>query len=307
VRDTCCPNCRCDLRLRTDDVQSDSEWESDDEYITRLVPVRNPGYPRAEAEDTSVFETDEYDEDGEEPERTEEEDQEDDDGDEEEDVQPRCHSGCMCASCWPVTTPIGARPVRPIASQTSPGATPARAHRTEERHRSRSQRHRSRSRPASVESRNLAPCSASSGTVQGQRSRGQRQRKPLLWEAVEQDSLMSVRDILTWCTDVDETFNGWTSLMKAAEAGYVDIMGELLRAGADIEATNNRGRSVLSLAAAPSMGRPTSIAALKLLLVSRADPSRMDSFGHTAQSRARQERRLEAVEILRSYASRASA
>lgn len=92
--------------------------------------------------------------------------------------------------------------------------------------------------------------------------------------------------------------------MKAAEEGNLEIMKALLHAGADIEATNNKGRSVLSIAAAPSMGKPASIDAVKLLLDLGANRSHEDNDGHTALTRARRERRREVVAVFTGYRPR---
>ena len=91
--------------------------------------------------------------------------------------------------------------------------------------------------------------------------------------------------------------------MKASEDNKVTVMIHLLDCGADIEAENNRGRTALSFAAAPSMidsmMRPTAIGALELLILCDANLKHRDSSGLTAKDRARREKRGAAVRMLK--------
>ena len=81
--------------------------------------------------------------------------------------------------------------------------------------------------------------------------------KPDLWDAVERGDYVIVDQLLTKGCDIEEKYKGWTSLMKAAEEGHVEIMKSLLERDADIAATNNKGRTALSFAACPSQKRTT--------------------------------------------------
>ena len=65
-----------------------------------------------------------------------------------------------------------------------------------------------------------------------------------------------------------------------------------VRKGADVEATNRRGRGPLSFAAAPSAGarEGEAAAAVQLLLARGADAQRKDADGLTALARAQRER-----------------
>ena len=89
--------------------------------------------------------------------------------------------------------------------------------------------------------------------------------------------------------------------MKASEEGFVAIMKLLLRKSADIEAKNNKGRSALSFAAAPSMARPTRLQAIRLLLDHGVDPTKKDGRGKTAKQRAAAEKRTEAALVFDEY------
>ena len=103
--------------------------------------------------------------------------------------------------------------------------------------------------------------------------------------------------LLQGSVDVEEKFNGWSPLMKAAEEGHMQIIRELVSKRANLEVTNKKGRGPLSFAAAPSMKRQVSLEALRLLLEAGADPTRMDEGGYTAKERAMMEKRHDAVAV----------
>ena len=96
-------------------------------------------------------------------------------------------------------------------------------------------------------------------------------QKPRLWAAVENGDEDTVHALLTIGCDVDERYMGWTPLMKAAEEGRTMIALQLLAHRADLEAINNKGRTALSFAAAPSGGRPTPRETLAFLMACGAD------------------------------------
>ena len=125
--------------------------------------------------------------------------------------------------------------------------------------------------------------------------------KPELWAAVQQGDETRVNQVITHGCDVNETFQGWTPLMKASEEGHVTIMQVLIDANADIEARNKKGRTALSFAAAPSMRRPTRVAAMKLLLNNGADANNKDDLGNTPVQRAKMEKRKNALEVFQLY------
>lgn len=130
------------------------------------------------------------------------------------------------------------------------------------------------------------------------------QSKSKLWASVERGDEAAARQHLADGCDVEETYLGWTPLMKAAEEGHVEIMRLLLSKGVDLEAANKRGRTALSFAAAPSMKRPTPYAALRVLLEHNADMSRKDDAGLTAKQRAQKENRDQAVRIFEEFEKR---
>ena len=157
------------------------------------------------------------------------------------------------------------------------------------------QRCRSRSPPKVFHrgSGTRAPRSGSNG-------RGSRPQpnKPQLWAAVEIGDEAGVRRMLEEeGKDLEEKFQGWSPLMKAAEEGHVEICKLLLDKGADIEVQNSKGRTALSFAAAPSMKRPTATECLKLLLERGADTSHKDEQQRTAKQRASREKRDDAIAV----------
>jgi ankyrin repeat protein len=84
----------------------------------------------------------------------------------------------------------------------------------------------------------------------------------------------------------EDTFKGWTPLMKACEEGHCEILKALLEARALVDPKNSKGRRALSFAAAPSMGRQPCIPALEMMLLADADLEHKDVRGETARARA---------------------
>lgn len=98
--------------------------------------------------------------------------------------------------------------------------------------------------------------------------------------------------------DVQERYEGWTPLMKAAEEGHYEIANMLLKKGADIEASNKKSRSVLSFASAPSMKRPFHSQMVRLLVERGAKLFKRDEKGLTPKERVQKENRDDSVELL---------
>lgn len=142
------------------------------------------------------------------------------------------------------------------------------------------------------------------GRDNGSRGRGKPQ-PPALWAAAAEGSLEDVRKLLSEGAAVDQQHQGWTPLMKAAEEGHIQIAVELLDRGADIEASNRKGRTALSFAAAPSMDgkerRPSKVDMVKFLVDKGAKIDRKDDNGQTAKQRASQEGRDEVVSVLEDF------
>ena len=138
-----------------------------------------------------------------------------------------------------------------------------------------------------------------------QRSKTDRKPKPLLWAAVEKHDEASVQKMLAEGKDPEERFESWTPFMKAAEIGCVAVMRMLLDQNVDIEASNKKGRTALSFAAAPSMDgmtpRLTPVLALRFLLEHGADPNRKDQNGFTPKDHARKAKRGEAIAIFAEF------
>ena len=125
---------------------------------------------------------------------------------------------------------------------------------------------------------------------------------------MENGDVRTVTHLLSAGHDPGEKFQGWTPLMKAAEEDYVQIVALLLGTKAtDIEATNNKGRTALSFAAAPSKKgyerRDSACQALRLLLAHGASCNHRDVSERTARERAVEEKRQDAINIIDSYNS----
>ena len=125
--------------------------------------------------------------------------------------------------------------------------------------------------------------------------------KPLLWAAVENGDQEMVERLIKGDVNINEQYQGWTPLMKAAEENQGEIIKLLLENHADIDVANRKGRTALSFAAAPSMKRPTAIDALQVLLDNGADPSQKDDRKLTARMRASREKRKDAEAILNDF------
>lgn len=129
--------------------------------------------------------------------------------------------------------------------------------------------------------------------------------KPELWAAVEKSDEPTVQELLATGSNPEEKYEGWTPLMKASEEGCVEIMRMLLDKKANIEATNKKGRTALSFAAAPSNDgstrRDTPVAALRFLLENKADPKSRNVTGTTPKEAAIREKRDEAVAIFEEF------
>ena len=125
--------------------------------------------------------------------------------------------------------------------------------------------------------------------------------KPRLWAAVEKGDEDSVHELLTLGSPVDETYMGWTPLMKAAEENHTIIALQLLAHGADLEAVNNTGRTALSFAAAPSGDRPVARETLAFLMAWGANDGHRNHKSRTALEQARKENRTEAIGIFKYF------
>ena len=126
-------------------------------------------------------------------------------------------------------------------------------------------------------------------------------KQPELWAAVARNDNAAVQQILARGADAEETHEGWTPLMKAAEEGAVGAMRMLLDKKVNLESANRNGRTAFSSAAAPSDNggerRETPLIALRLLLKSGANSKRHDVRGMTAKDWAVKANREEAVSI----------
>ena len=80
--------------------------------------------------------------------------------------------------------------------------------------------------------------------------------KPELWAAVEEGNSYQCLALLLQNKDINEQFESWTPLMKAADEDHAYIALLLLDMNADMNVCDKRGRTALSLAAAPSDASP---------------------------------------------------
>ena len=185
---------------------------------------------------------------------------------------------------------------------------PTKKQRRQERSRSRSPRRGNRNEKRDDNGRK------GSGKARNNRRENKRRRpgrkeqdkkeKPKLWEACERNDVTEARNLIEQGADVEETFEGWPPLLKAAEENATECIQLLLDSGAPVNAKNRKGRTALSFAAAPSRNnasgksRRTATQAMKVLLFWGADVEIKDDRGLTALERARQEKRDDAIAIL---------
>ena len=122
-----------------------------------------------------------------------------------------------------------------------------------------------------------------------------------LCEAIEADDIQAFEQLLLSGADIEERFQGWTPLMKASERDQIYLMQMLLERKANIEASNKKGRTAVSFAAAPSAKRKTAVGALRLLLENGADAKRRCIRGYTPKDYAVNEGRDDAIHIFQEF------
>jgi len=127
---------------------------------------------------------------------------------------------------------------------------------------------------------------------------------PALWLAVESGDLASVQKLLQSGVNVNESHKAWTPIMKAAEEGHVEIAQLLLDNSCSLEAVNKTGRTALSFAATPSMGRTACLPVLQLLLEAGANVDHKDSRGETARARAVRDGYRQSVAAIDAFVAR---
>ena len=122
-----------------------------------------------------------------------------------------------------------------------------------------------------------------------------------LWSAAQKNDFGAAMELLKKRTNIEERHQNWTPLMKASEENSVHVLTMLIEWEADVNATNLKGRTALSFAAAPSddgtKTRPTALQAMRLLLKSGADAEHKDERGNTAKDYAKREQREDALAI----------
>jgi ankyrin repeat protein len=93
--------------------------------------------------------------------------------------------------------------------------------------------------------------------------------------------------------------------MKAAEENATEVLRMLIEKKCDIEASNKKGRTAMSFAAAPSNDgstpRPTPVGTLRLLLESGANPKNKDVRGQTAKDSASRGKRDDSLALFEEF------
>ena len=98
---------------------------------------------------------------------------------------------------------------------------------------------------------------------------------------------------------VEETFNGWTPLMKASDLGHLAVMDLLIQSRANLDAQSGRKqRTALSFASSPSNNGEPILDAVRLLMAARADPTAADCEGLTPAGKAKNECRHELLAVV---------
>lgn len=93
---------------------------------------------------------------------------------------------------------------------------------------------------------------------------------------------------------------GWTPLMAAARSGHVEIVADLLRAGADIDQIDNDGKNALMLAVVANRAGLTSNAIFELINA-RINVNVIDRWGDTALIYAAWTGSLDVVQTLLAF------
>ena len=125
--------------------------------------------------------------------------------------------------------------------------------------------------------------------------------KPEFSAAVENGNEKKVARLISDDADIEETYQGLSPLMKAAEENEAAITCLLLQHRADVDIKNDEGRTALSFAVAPSRRRKTAYDMMQLLLFHKADPTGKDETGLTVKARAVREKRQDELAILKEY------
>lgn len=98
---------------------------------------------------------------------------------------------------------------------------------------------------------------------------------PPLVAAIQAEAWELVTRLLEFQPDINATFEGMTPLHYAIEKGKPSIARELVKAGADVNARDNNGRTPIFYAAT------TAVSDVKLLLEAGAEMNAQDNFGQT--------------------------
>ena len=129
--------------------------------------------------------------------------------------------------------------------------------------------------------------------------------KPELWMAAQENNSGAALELLRDGADIEEKHEGWTPLMKASEENSLEVLRMLIDKKGNLEATNRKGRTPLSFAAAPSDDgsklRPTALKTLRLLLESGADAKHKDDRGNTAKDYASRHKREDALQVFEEF------
>ena len=126
-----------------------------------------------------------------------------------------------------------------------------------------------------------------------------------LYDAVYRNSEKDVQGILgteQGRRDINTLFDNRTPLMRAAREGYTGIAGQLVAAGADVDATTRKGFTALHWAAAKGY---TPI--VTALLAAGANPSPKNKWGATPAAYANYYRHAHIATVLEAAAAKVCA
>jgi methionyl-tRNA formyltransferase len=125
-----------------------------------------------------------------------------------------------------------------------------------------------------------------------------------LIQAIEQQNLARVRELVRRVPNLEiRSRQGWSPLMIAAYTGNLAIAEILITSGADVNATNKKGTSVLMYAKSIA-ARSNSIELVKYLLWSGANANAIDIFNISVLDYARTEGNKMVIDCLENWLSK---
>ena len=122
-----------------------------------------------------------------------------------------------------------------------------------------------------------------------------------LLQAVKQGDAQTTSQLIGKVPDLEiRTRQGWTPLMMAAYAGNLAVVKELVAAGADVNAVNKKGTSVLMYAKSAAI-RTTNLDLMRYLLKQGADARVVDLTNKSVLDYAREEGNAEVTSFIKQH------